>query len=147
MQDLTPMTRKIEDFFRREAARFRVRAAVLYGSRVAGFPRADSDVDVAVLFEDDPDDDAAYRRLMEMSLGLSDVTSLEVNLLRIDSGFSKPMLYYNAIVQGVPVYRKRDGDIVRLRKRAIDEMEDFSIFGLQWQAEIAKRNLEALKHA
>jgi hypothetical protein len=50
-------------------------------------------------------------------------------------------------VQGVPVYRKRDHDIIRLRKRAIDEMEDFSLFGLQWQAEIARRNLEALKNA
>ncbi|MFZ3114432.1 MAG: nucleotidyltransferase domain-containing protein [Syntrophales bacterium] len=150
LKDLTPMTdltRKIEDFFRREAQGFRVRAAVLYGSRVAGFPRADSDVDVAVLFEDEPDDDAAYRRLMEMSLRLSDLTGREVNILLIDSGFSKPMLYYNAIVQGVPVYRKREEDIIRLRKRAIDEMEDFSVFGLHWQAEIARRNLEALKNA
>ena len=29
----------------------------------------------------------------------------------------------------------------------IDEMEDFSVFGLHWQAEIARRNLEALKNA
>jgi len=143
MRDLIPM---IEDFFCREAERFHVGVAVLYGSRVAGFPRADSDVDVAVLFEDEPDDDAAYGRLMEMSLGLSDLTGREVNILLIDGGFSKPMLYYNAIVQGVPVYRKREEDIIRLRKRAIDEMEDFSVFGLRWQAEIAKRNLEALKH-
>ncbi len=137
----------IESFFRREAERFRVQAAVLYGSWAGGFPRRDSDVDVAVVFEDEPDDDAAYRRLMDMSLLLSDLTGREVNILPIDRNFRKPMLYYNALVQGVPVYRMRDDDIIRLRKRAIDEMEDFCLFGLQWQTEIARRNLEALKNA
>ncbi|MBU1183973.1 MAG: nucleotidyltransferase domain-containing protein, partial [Proteobacteria bacterium] len=58
----------IESFFRREAERYRVQVAVLYGSWAGGFPRRDSDVDVAVVFEDEPDDDTAYRRLMEMSL-------------------------------------------------------------------------------
>ena len=148
-KDLTPMTISsvIENFFRREAGHFRVQAAVLYGSWAGGFPRQDSDVDVAVVFEDDPDDDTSYRRLMDMSLILSDLTGREVNMIPIDHDFRKPMLYYNALVQSVPVYRKRDNDIIRLRKRAIDEMEDFSLFGLQWQAAIARRNLEALKHA
>ena len=144
LRDLTPI---IESFFRREADRFRVRAAVLYGSWAGGFPRRDSDVDVAVVFEDEPDEDTAYQRLMDMSLLLSDLTGREVNMISIDRDFQKPMLYYNALVQGVPVYRKRDDDIIRLRKRAIDEMEDFSLFGLQWQAEVARRNLEALKNA
>ena len=142
-KDLTPM----QTFFYREAERFRVLAAVLYGSRAGGFPRLDSDVDVAVVFEDGPDDDTAYRRLMEMSLLLSDLMGREVDMISIDRDFRKPMLYYNALVLGVPVYRKSDNDIIRLRKRAIDEMEDFSLFGLQWQAEIARRNLEALKNA
>ena len=104
-------------------------------------------MDVAVVFEDEPDDDTAYRRLMDMSLLLSDLTGREVNMIPIDRDFRKPMLYYNALVQGLPVYRKCDDDIIRLRKRAIDEMEDFSLFGLQWQAEIARRNLEVLKNA
>jgi len=137
----------IESFFRRDADSFLVQAAVLYGSRAGGFPRGDSDVDVAVVFEDVPDDDTAYRRLMGMSLLLSDLTGREVNMIPIERDFRKPMLYYNALVQGVPVYQKRDDDIIRLRMRAIAEMEDFSLFGLKWQAEIARRNLEALKNA
>jgi len=145
---LTPkMTPMIEDFFRKEAGRFRVKVAVLYGSWAGGIPRPDSDVDLAVVFEDEPDDDAAYRRLMDMSMLLSNLVGREVNMIPIDNDFRKPMLYYNAIVGGVPVYRKRTGDIIRLRKRAIDEMEDFSLFGLHWQAEVAWRNLEALKDA
>ena len=144
MHDLTNI---IGSFFHGEAERFRVPAAFLYGSWAWGVPRRDSDVDVAVVFEDEPDEDTAYQRLMDMSLRLSDLTGREVNMISIDRDFQKPMLYYNALVQGVPVYRKRDDDIIRLRKRAIDEMEDFSLFGLQWQAEVARRNLEALKNA
>jgi predicted nucleotidyltransferase len=137
----------IEDFFYAEAGRFRVKVAVLYGSWAGGFFRPDSDVDLAVVFEDEPDDDAAYRRLMDMTLILSDVTGREVNIITIDPDFRKPMLYYNALVRGIAVYRKRGEDFSRLRKKAIDEMEDFSIFGLQWQAELARHNLEALKDA
>lgn len=137
----------IEDFFRTEATRFLLQGAVLYGSWVGGFPRSDSDIDIAIVFDDEPDDDTAYRRLMDMSLLLSDLTGREINMIAIDRDFSKPMLYYNALVRGMPVYRKRDDDIVRLRRRAIDEMEDFSLFGLKWQAEIARRNLEYLKNA
>jgi len=29
---------------------------------------------------------------------------------------------------------------------AIHQMEDFSIFGIKWQLEVAKKNLEALKN-
>lgn len=103
-------------------------------------------MDFAVAFEDEPDDDIAYGRLTEMSLLLSDLTGRDVDMIAIDREFRKPMLYYNAIVQGIPVYRKCDDDIIRLRKRAIDEMEDFTLFGLRWQAEVARRNLEALKN-
>ena len=123
-----------------------MRAAVIFGSRAGGFPREDSDMDFAVAFEDEPDDDIAYGRLTEMSLLLSDLTGRDVDMIAIDREFRKPMLYYNAIVQGIPVYRKCDDDIIRLRKRAIDEMEDFTLFGLRWQAEVARRNLEALKN-
>jgi predicted nucleotidyltransferase len=138
---------KLETFFRDEADRFLVLAAFLYGSWASGFPRPDSDIDIAVVFEDEPDDDAIYLRLMDMSLLLSNLMGREVNMIPIYSDFRKPMLYYNAIVQGIPVFAKRPADFNVLRKTAIDEMEDFSLFGLQWQAALAHRNLEALKHA
>ena len=138
---------KLEKFFRNEADRFRVLVAILYGSWAGCFPRRDSDIDIAVVFEDEPDDDDVYLRLMAMSLLLSNLMGREVNMIPIYLDFRKPMLYYNAIVQGIPVFAKRPADFNLLRKKAIDEMEDFSLFGLQWQAALARRNLEALKHA
>lgn len=138
---------KLEKFFRNEADRFLVLVAILYGSRAGGFPRPDSDIDIAVVFEDEPDDDAVYLRLMDMSLLISNLMGREVNMIPIYLDFRKPMLYYNAIVQGIPVFAKRPADFNVLRKTAIDEMEDFSLFGLQWKAALVHRNLEVLKHA
>jgi predicted nucleotidyltransferase len=141
------MIDKLKQFFRNEAECFRVLFAILYGSWAGGFPRRDSDIDIAVVFEDEPDNEDAYRRLMDMSLLLTDLTRREVNIIPIYQDFRKPMLYYNAIVKGIPVFTKHPAGFALLRKKAIDEMEDFSIFGLKWQAALTRRNLEALKHA
>ncbi|MDP3947089.1 MAG: nucleotidyltransferase domain-containing protein [bacterium] len=140
------MVSQIKRFFQSEAERFRVQIAILYGSWAGGFPRRDSDLDVAVVFDDEPDEETLFQRLMDMSLLLSDLIGRDVNMIPIYPDFRKPMLYYNAIIQGMPVYAKQEETLTILRKKAIDEMEDFSIFGLQWQAELARKNLEALRH-
>jgi hypothetical protein len=57
------------------------------------------------------------------------------------------MLYYNAIVSGVPIYILEHTSYRRLRNEAIFQMEDFKIFGIDWYFEIAKRNLEAIRNA
>jgi hypothetical protein len=57
------------------------------------------------------------------------------------------MLYYNAIVSGVPIYILEHASYIRLRNEAIFQMEDFKIFGIDWYFEVAKRNLEAIRNA
>ena len=69
----------------------------------------------------------------------------EANIIEIRKDFDKPKLYYNAIIHGIPVYIKDFDYYVRLKNEAIFQMEDFSIFGIHWQYEVAKRNLEGLK--
>lgn len=135
------------EFFRTEGERYRVEAAVLYGSRARGFPRLDSDVDIAVVFTDEADDDMIYRRIMDISLALSERTRRDVNVIPIFRDFRKPMLYYNALIQGVPLYLSDRGSFAKLRFEAIAQMEDFSLFGLRWQAVLARRNLGVLGHA
>jgi len=61
-------------------------------------------------------------------------------MISIDRDFRKPMLYYNALVQGIPVYRNRDDDIIRLRKRAVDEMEDFKMKNKKWKTHKELKN-------
>lgn len=54
------------------------------------------------------------------------------------------MLYYNAIVHGIPVYMKSFTRYVEKRFYAIYQMENFSIFGTRWQTEILEKRLEKL---
>jgi hypothetical protein len=57
------------------------------------------------------------------------------------------MLYYNAIVHGIPVYVESFTRYVDKRLYAIYQMEDFSIFGMKWQSEIVQKRLERLNNA
>ena len=143
-QDLTPI---LEEYFSREADRLHVACAFLYGSWAGGLPRPDSDVDVSVLFEDDADDDTVFQRLTDMSLALSRLLHRDVEIMPIRADFHKPFLSFNAIVRGRPVYFRSAGRLRKLQREALFQMEDYSLFGPRWQAALAAKNLEALKHA
>ena len=141
------MIPKMVHFFQNEAERFSVRAAFLYGSFARGFPRQDSDLDVAIVFDDDSDEDIIYRRLVDISLLLSEKSGRDANVIPIYWDFRKPLLYYNAIVLGIPVFMKNIDDLKYLKLEALLQMEDFAIFGLEWQSDMARNNLEAIRHA
>ena len=138
----------LRDFFIRNAGIFKVEMAFLYGSWARGLPRGDSDIDVAVVFSGETLSEVElFKRIADLSYVLWRELKKEVNVLNIRSDFRKPMLYYNAVVLGLPIYVKDEGRYFVLRNEAIYHMEDFSIFGLRWQYEVARRNLEAIKHA
>lgn len=118
-----------------------------YGSRARGIPRPDSDIDLAVVFEDENlADELIFQRLTAIAVSLSEMTGLEVNLNPIYSDFRKPMLYYNAIVLGVPVFVQDPMKYGHLRAEAIRQMEDFQLFGPQWLISITRRNIAVLNH-
>jgi hypothetical protein len=70
-----------------------------------------------------------------------------VNVIPIFSDFRKPMLYYNAIVRGIPVFIKDYSRYVQWVNEALHQMEDFGIFGRQWQIALTRNNLEEIRHA
>src|SRR3972149_2395044 len=110
----------LRSFFRREASHFGVEAAFLYGSWAAGFPRLESDIDIAVLFDDDSmTEDEVFERLTAITLGLMKVLPSEVNAIPIYSDFRKPMLYYNAIIKSVPVFFSNRQKYVDLINKAL----------------------------
>ncbi len=137
----------LEDFFERDGDRFRVQNAFLYGSFAGEHSRGDSDIDVAIVFEEDACEDELFGRLVSISLSLSEGIGLEVNVIPIYRDFRKPLLYYNAIVMGLPLYLKNPSGYANLKNEAIYHMEDFGMFGLKWQMTLARKNLEALKYA
>jgi len=137
----------LKSYFNDKARIYGIDMAFLYGSWAGGFPKIESDIDIAVVFNRDMDGDKIFKIITDISLELVDILKKETNVLYIDFDLSKPMLHYNAIVQGIPVFIRDFKSYVDIRFKAITQMEDFSIFGLRWQEEIARKRLEALSRA
>lgn len=137
----------LQNFFQQKVERFKVQIAFLYGSWAKGLPRNDSDVDVAIVFDDEPSEEELFERLTTISLLLSEKIGLEVNVISIYNDFRKPVLYYNAIVMGVSVYIKDFTKYVTLINEAIYQAEDFEIFGSGWYQTLSRKNLEAIRYA
>jgi len=137
----------LQNFFQQKAERFKVQIGFLFGSWAKGLPRDDSDIDIAIVFDDEPSEEELFERLTTISLSLSEKIGLEVNVIPIYSDFRKPVLYYNAIVLGIPVYIKDFTKYVTLINEAIYQAEDFEIFGSGWYQTLSRKNLEAIQHA
>lgn len=137
----------LKGYFQHRALFFNINLAFLYGSCASGHPVEESDIDVAILSDKEMDGDMAFDIVSRISLELTEQLKRETNVLYIDIELSKPMLHYNAIVNGIPVFIKDFEQYVDLRLKAIAMMEDFSLFGTKWQAEIARKRLEAISRA
>ena len=138
----------LKTFFEETASVYKIEMAFLYGSWARWFPKSFSDVDVAIVFLEEPGtEDETFTIITDISLVLGKKLRLDVNVIPIYSDFRKPMLYYNAIVLGIPVFIGNQDRYIFLRNQAIFQMEDFTLFGTNWQLEIAKKNLEDIKHA
>jgi hypothetical protein len=137
----------LKSYFLHKADTFNIDMVFLYGSWASGSIRKESDIDIAVIFEKEINEEEGFEIATNISLELTDILKREVNALCIDKELSKPMLHYNAIIQGVPLFFKDFTRYVDIRLKAISQMEDFSIFGAKWQSELVKRRIERLKHA
>jgi len=138
----------LKNYFNKNASLYGLEMVFLYGSWARGFPRHDSDIDIAIVFSEEPSsNDESFRNITDISLSLSTEFNREANVIKIYEDFRKPMLYYNAIVSGLPVFIKDFVRYVNFKNEAIYQMEDFCIFGMDWQHEVATKNLEALRHA
>ncbi len=146
-QDKDNLILSLKAFFE-EKAKETIDMAFLYGSWANGYPREDSDVDLAVLFLSELlSDDEIFNIITDISYNLFLKVKKEVNILPIYRDFRKPMLYYNAIILSNPIYIKDFEEYVSLKNQAIFQMEDFNIFGTKWQMELTRNNLEALQDA
>ncbi|MDI6786374.1 MAG: nucleotidyltransferase domain-containing protein [bacterium] len=134
-------------FFEEKARGYNIDMAFLYGSWARGHPIKESDVDLAVLFFPELTSDyEVFEIITDISFELSIKINREVNTIPLYEDFRRPMLYYNAIVLGIPLYFREFERYVVLKNQAIAQMEDFNLFGTRWQLEIARKNLEVLQH-
>ncbi|MBI3815253.1 MAG: nucleotidyltransferase domain-containing protein [Nitrospinae bacterium] len=138
---------ELKSYFQKHADIYEIEMAFLYGSYAGGYPKEESDIDVAVLFNQEMSEDKAFDLVSALSVELTDLLRYETNVLYIDTDLSKPMLHYNAIVHGIPVFMRDFTRYADIKMKAISQMEDFSIFGIKWQSEIVEKRLEALNRA
>lgn len=145
--DIEELTLSLKTYFQYKADTYNIDMAFLYGSWASGIPKMESDVDIAVLFAEEMNEEEVFEIITTISLELTDVLKQETNVLFIDPDLSRPMIYYNAIIHGIPVYIRDFTKFVDIKLRAIHQMEDFSIFGTKWQSEIVRKRLEVFKGA
>ena len=131
----------LEEYFTKNANSFAISFAFLFGSYARGNVHEESDIDIALYLEKDLSSDEQFSLITPISGDLEKIVRKEINIIIINHDFDKPMLYYNAVVLGIPLYALREDDLYKLRFNAIVHMEDFLLFGLRWHIEVAKRNL------
>ena len=56
------------------------------------------------------------------------------------------MLYYNAVVLGLPLYIRDFSGYADLKNYSVFQMEDFSLFGISWQIKAARKHLKELQN-
>jgi predicted nucleotidyltransferase len=135
---------RFKTYFQKKAKTLSLEAVFLFGSFAHGFEKTASDIDIAIVFSNDKKRGDIFQVLTNLSHELSILSSKNVDVIWIDKDFSKPMLFYNAIVHGVPLFISDKEKYISLILRAIEEMEDFSIFGREWQIETAEKILEKI---
>lgn len=137
----------LERHFKEISDVYGIEMAFLYGSWARGYPKESSDVDIAIVFSEIDSEDKVFEKITDITLSLMGKIKLEVNIIPVFLDFRKPMLYYNAIVLGIPVFIRDRNRHAALLNEAIFQMEDFSIFGTGWQLEVAEKNIKELTHA
>lgn len=141
------IVKELENYFKEVADTYKIEMAFLYGSWARGYPKESSDVDIAIVFTETDNEDKVFEKITDITLSLMGKIKWEVNIIPVFLDFRKPMLYYNAMVLGITVFIKDQNRYAALLNEAIFQMEDFSMFGIQWQLEVAEKNLKELRHA
>lgn len=134
---------KLKKYFKANAAGYKIKTAFLFGSYASAAEKKESDIDLAVAMADEveADRDAVFTIITNVAYDLSRIYGREVDVLVIDQEFSKPLLFYNAIIYGTLLFAADMEDHISLVLRALEEMEDFSLFGTKWQLEAAEKRL------
>jgi len=142
------MVQLLTDYFKKKSPVYHIEMVFLYGSWAIGYPRQDSDIDLAIFFSPYiKDEDSLFELMNSISYELSIEISKEVNIIPLKEDFPHPMLYYNAIILGIPLYINNRENLIKIKLEAIKQMEDFKIFGIPWQQEVAKNILKEISHA
>lgn len=130
---------KLRDYFRETAPRYCIEMVFLYGSWSSGYPKEESDIDLGVLFDSINEGARIHSLITSIAYTLTLEIKKDVNIVNINPGFDHPMLYYNIIALGLPLYIKDNDRFLNLKLEALFQMEDFQLFGIKWQYDVARK--------
>lgn len=142
----TPLIDTLKNFFKRKASSLNIDMVFLYGSFSRGLPKEGSDVDIGLVFKEQLSEEKVFSIISDISLTLTYELKKEVNIISVKLDNWQPMLYYNIIVLGTPLFVGDEEDYLSVRWEAIRQMEDFVSMGLAWQMAAAQANLRRLKY-
>ncbi len=136
----------LKTYFMANAGNYGIKLAFLYGSYANNNQTEQSDIDVAVVFEEDraKDEEKLFEVITDISIATSKLSGKDVEIICIDEDFSKPMLYYNAIIHGKPLFVCDVNYYIDYFLRALHTMEEFSGFGIKLQLEMANKQLRSI---
>jgi predicted nucleotidyltransferase len=98
--------------------------AYLFGSHARGQAWAHSDVDIAVLLENHPDDDQCFDMRLEVIGGLMDLLDTDdVDVLILNQAY--PALRYAVLRDGILLFCRDRQAMIEFRVRALNEYLDF----------------------
>ena len=132
---------RLKNYFESKSLQCGIEMAFLYGSWATGLSHKASDIDLAIVFSSSIRQEEFFPLITDIAYELSTDLNREVNVIPVFEDFRKPMLYYNAIVLGKPLFIGDEKRYLDLKISAIFQMEDFRIFGIPWQLEIARKNM------
>jgi predicted nucleotidyltransferase len=112
-----------------------VQLAVLFGSRVAGRTRPDSDLDIAIAAGPSGLD---YSRELVLTRAIALGAGAEVDLIRLER--ASTLLRWQIATTGIAVLEASPGAFARFRADAASEYIDFAP-ALRWYGELFRRRL------
>lgn len=138
---------RLKEYFKEKADTYKINMAFLFGSYARGYPKEESDIDIALYFSPEMESDQElFNFTTNISVDLMKKIKAEINVIPIYKDFRKPMLYYNAVILGIPLYVRDSSEYALLFNQAIFQMEDFELFGTRFQREAAKNLLKEVSH-
>lgn len=114
----------IEEIVKSKAKDWKLKAFFLFGSTAYDMDTVRSDIDIAVAFEENLDRSTKKTIRNHIIKTLSQATGREIDIVEIEDKANKPLLLYNAIINGIPVYIKSEEFYKELITKYTKEMEN-----------------------
>lgn len=99
-----------------------VKAAYLFGSRAKGTAGDNSDVDIAVLFRETPEDPLALKQTTRLSLELYKFIPDRIDVVSLHG--APLLLKYEVVAHGQPIYCENDGERINLEVSILQQYID-----------------------